>query len=55
MRGVKYLFDIYLPIVDEFVIFDNTEFDPEIIAFKYKFESIEIKNYSKWLLLNKVL
>lgn len=46
--GLINLFKIYLPMVDEFMIFDNSDFKAELIASKKKFQSISINNNSKW-------
>ena len=34
LNGIRNLFDIYLPIVDVAMIFDNSKIDPELIAEK---------------------
>jgi predicted ABC-type ATPase len=52
-RGIKNLFEIYLPIVDEVMIFDNSLKNHEIIAIKSKekelniFNSIKFANFKK--------
>ena len=46
--GIKNLFSIYLPIVDEAYFFDNSDNTPELIAEKNKFSTFEIKNTEKF-------
>lgn len=41
-NGIKNLFDIYLPIVDEAFIFDNSEGEPFLLAKKLNNEKIDI-------------
>ena len=43
-RGIKNLFEVYLPIVDGALIFDNSIGDPLLIAFKSANQSLEIEN-----------
>ncbi|MFV8327820.1 zeta toxin family protein [Flavobacterium sp. ZS1P14] len=47
-NGIKNLFDIYLPIVDEALIFDNTAVKAELVAQKILGYDIEIKNKIKF-------
>lgn len=47
-KGITNLFDIYLPIVDEALIFDNTTIKAELIAQKILGFDIEIKNKIKF-------
>ena len=47
-NGIKNLFEIYLPIVNELMIFDNTDGMPELIAEKTKDSEINIVNNSKF-------
>jgi predicted ABC-type ATPase len=47
-RGIKNLFDIYLPIVDEVMIFDNSKGKPELIAEKNIDSEIEVLNEVKF-------
>ncbi|MDP2059506.1 MAG: zeta toxin family protein [Flavobacteriaceae bacterium] len=51
IRGVKNLFDIYLPIVDGALIFDNSEGKHELIADKQKDKLLNILNQLKFNLL----
>ncbi len=50
-RGLKNLFEIYLPIFDEVMIFDNSDVKPELIAEKQKNTDLEILNELKFLAL----
>jgi predicted ABC-type ATPase len=51
MRGIKNLFDIYLPIVDGALIFDNSEGKHELIVDKQIDGSLNIVNEKKFNLL----
>lgn len=53
ISGIKNLFEIYIPIVDEFFIYDNTNKLPDLIAFKssYNVSGINILNNNKFQLL----
>lgn len=53
MSGVKNLFDIYLPIVNKSLIFDNSEGNYELIAKKIKDSKISILNNTKFHLLQQ--
>ena len=46
--GITNLFQIYLPIVDNFLIFDSTESIPIPIAHKFQNQSVIITDASKW-------
>ena len=50
-RGIKNLFEIYLPIVDDVMIFDNSLGINEIIAEKYLDGELSIINIEKFNLL----
>lgn len=52
-RGIKNLFDIYLPIVDSAFIFDNSEGQHELIADKKIDTSLNIQNLYKFNLIKK--
>ena len=52
-RGLANLFQIYLPIVDNFMIFDSSNADLELIASKRLNQLIKIYNTSTWQLLKK--
>lgn len=47
-NGIKNLFEIYLPIVDEVLIFDNSVGKPELIAEKIIDSEINILNTTKF-------
>lgn len=51
LRGIKNLFDIYLPIVDGTFIFDNSETKPELLADKQMDFELNIVNPDKFNLL----
>lgn len=47
-KGIKNLFEIYIPIVDEWAVFDSSIKDHELIAQNVKNGEIEIKDLVKW-------
>lgn len=47
-NGIKNLFDIYLGAVDEVMIFDNSDENPEFIAEKNINSDITIHNIAKF-------
>lgn len=51
IRGIKNLFNIYLPIVDGAFIFDNSESKPELLADKQIGAALNIINLDKFNLL----
>lgn len=51
VRGIENLFDIYLPIVDGALIFDNSEGRHELLADKQMGELLNIMNHEKFDLL----
>ncbi|MDW8852606.1 zeta toxin family protein [Flavobacterium sp. MMLR14_040] len=53
INGIKNLFEIYLPIVDEVMIFDNSGGKPELIAEKILDAEINIVNEIKFNKLKK--
>lgn len=53
IRGIKNLFDIYLPIVDGALIFDNSEGKHELLADKQIDGLLSIVNQEKFNLLKK--
>ncbi len=53
IKGIKNLFDIYLPIIDGVFIFDNSEDKPELLADKQMDASLNIVNQEKFILLKK--
>lgn len=55
INGIKNLFDIYLPIVDEVMIFDNSGGKPELIAEKTLDSDIAIINEVKFDKLKKTV
>jgi len=48
INGIKNLFEIYLPIVDEVMIFDNSEGKHDLIAEKTFDSEIDILNQLKF-------
>jgi len=52
--GIRNLFDIYLPIANELLIFDNSEGKHELIAKKINQSNILILNDEKFNLLNNI-
>lgn len=52
-RGIDNLFNIYLPLVNECLIFDNTKVDYELFAVKTNATSFYIINQEKWKKLNQ--
>lgn len=53
LNGIRNLFDIYLEIVDQIFIFDNSEGKPILIAEKSIKEDIVIHNMEKFTYLKK--
>lgn len=53
IRGIKNLFDIYLPIVDGALIFDNSDVKHELIADKKVDGILNVINEEKYNLLKK--
>jgi predicted ABC-type ATPase len=53
MAGIRNLFEIYLPIVNEVLIFDNSEGKHEFIAKKINQSEISIINNQKFTLLKQ--
>lgn len=51
IRGIKNLFDIYLPIVDAAFIFDNSDVKHQLLADKQFNSSLNIVNIEKFNLL----
>lgn len=49
VNGIKNLFAIYLPIVDEAMIFDNSEGKHDLIAEKTLDSEIDILNQAKFV------
>ena len=54
-NGIKNLFKIYMPLVDEFMIFDNSEGLPELIAEKTKDSELDIVNFLKFEKINSIV
>jgi predicted ABC-type ATPase len=48
LNGIKNLFSIYIPIVDELMIFDNSQVKSELIASKSNDSSLIIRNEQKF-------
>ena len=55
ISGIRNLFDIYLPIVDEVLIFDNSEGKHELIAEKSDDSDVIIINKQKYNNLIKII
>jgi predicted ABC-type ATPase len=53
IRGIQNLFDIYLPIVDGALLFDNSEGKHELLADKQIDGVLNIVNQEKFNLLKK--
>lgn len=53
-RGLRNLFDIYLPIVDGALIFDNTNSKPILIASKKLGQNLNIINQEKYNQIAKI-
>ena len=53
INGIRNLFEIYIPIVDEVLIFDNSEGKHELIAKKMNHSDISILNSNKFNLLKQ--
>lgn len=51
LLGVKNLFNIYMPIVDAWMIADNSSLPREIIAKEGLFQPTEIKNTQKFKII----
>jgi predicted ABC-type ATPase len=50
-RGIKNLFELYLPLCDNVMVFDNSDKSPMLICNKTKNTAIEIANHSLFNLL----
>jgi predicted ABC-type ATPase len=53
LSGIRNLFEIYLPIIDDVLIFDNSEGKHELIAKKINQADISILNDKKFCLLKR--
>jgi predicted ABC-type ATPase len=53
--GITNLFHIYLSLVDEWFLYDNSNLVTELIAEKTREKFVIIYNIEKWQLLNQVL
>ena len=51
VNGIKNLFEIYLPIVDEALVFDNSDVEPQLIMLKNFEDEVFIKNKLKFVSL----
>ncbi|WP_231962796.1 zeta toxin family protein [Aquirufa nivalisilvae] len=51
--GITNLFHIYLPLVDAWLIYDNSDSEPDYIASKDQGGICKIKNVIKWQQLNQ--
>jgi predicted ABC-type ATPase len=52
-NGIRNLFNIYIPIVDEIMIFDNSNDRSEMIAEKVKGDELEVVDREKYIILKK--
>ena len=52
--GIKNLFDIYIPLVDDVMIFDNSEGNYELVAEKGFYNEIEVVNFEKYNLIKSL-
>ena len=52
--GIKNLFDIYIPLVDDVMIFDNSEGNYELVAEKGLYYEIEVVNFEKYNLIKSL-
>ena len=52
-KGITYLFDLYIPIVDNVMIFDNSFGKPKLIAQKLNNENLQIIDSKKFNWLKK--
>ncbi|TAF67938.1 MAG: zeta toxin [Flavobacterium sp.] len=52
-KGIKNLFDIYIPITDQVLIFDNSEGKPQLIAEKSSTDQLMILDEKKFTELKK--
>ena len=48
IRGIYNLFSIYLPIVDQAILFDNSDGEYDLIAEKTESEALKIVNLQKF-------
>jgi len=54
-KGIQNLFNVYLPIVEKVLIFDNSEGNHILIAEKQMFDALEILDEEKFNLLSSYL
>jgi predicted ABC-type ATPase len=54
-KGIKNLFDIYIPITDQVLIFDNSEGKPQLIAEKSSTDQLMILDEKKFTELKKIV
>ncbi len=47
-RGIKNLFEIYIPLVSETIIYNNSFGKPELVVSKSLGKKFEIKNFEVW-------
>jgi predicted ABC-type ATPase len=48
-KGIENLFQLYMPLADNWSIYDNSFENPELIAQKFFRKKIEIQNKTSWL------
>lgn len=54
-KGIRNLFDIYIPITDQVLIFDNSEGKPQLIAEKSSTDQLMILDEKKFTELKKIV
>lgn len=52
-RGISNLLNIYIPLIDELLVFDNSESELELIAEQNYQNQLYILNFHKWNMLMK--
>ena len=52
--GLKNLFNIYIPVCDYWMLFNNSVSPSELIAEGYKDKDMEIKNFSNFTTIKKL-
>jgi predicted ABC-type ATPase len=55
LKGIRNLFEIYIPIVDEWMVVDNSETNFEIISQGAKDNTITIVNLEKWKKIKEIV
>ena len=52
--GITNLFHIYLPLVDEWIVYDNTSVLPVVICRNDRVNGLQIKNLALWQILKQL-